>query len=108
MKFLKYITLSALAAAFASTAAFADDKEEKPERKKGGDPAARFAKLDTDKDDKLTVDELKAGMKKNPEMAEKMMKAKDKDKDGKLTKEEFTAKPTRKKGGEGKKKKGAE
>lgn len=108
MKFLKYITLTALAASFASTASFADD-EKKPEPKKGGgDMAARFDKLDSNSDGKLSLDELKAGMKKKPEMAEKMMKAKDKDKDGMLTKEEFTAKPAKKKEGAGKKKKGAE
>lgn len=107
MKFLKYITLSALAASFAATAVFADD-EKKPEPKKGADMAARFTKLDGDSDGKLTLDELKAGMKKKPEMAEKMLKAKDKDKDGTLSKEEFTAKPAKKKDGAGKKKKGAE
>jgi len=112
MKIIKLLSLAAIGAAFSLTAAFADDdKEKKPEKKKA-DPAARFAKLDADSDGKVTADELKAGFKKKPEMAEKMMKAKDKNKDGSLSKEEFTAKRTKKKKdgdagkGKGKKKDG--
>ena len=101
---MKIITLAALAAVFSISAVFAaDDDGKKPEKKKG-DPAARFAKLDADSDGKVTLDEFKAGMKKNSEGAEKMMKAKDRDKDGSLTKEEFTAAPKKKgKGGDKKK-----
>ena len=50
-----------------------------------------------------------ADQEESMRMAEKMLKAKDKDKDGELSKEEFTAKPTKKPDGGGKKKKkGAE
>jgi len=105
MKFPKAITLAAVAAAFASTAAFAEDTK-KPE-KKAADPAARFAKLDKDGNKEVSLDELKAGSKGKPDSAEKMMKAKDKDKNGSLSLEEFSAKPEKKKkeGGEGDKKK---
>jgi len=102
MKFLKSITLSALAAGFACTAALADDDKEKKPEKKHRDPAARFEKLDDNKDGMVTLDELKAGTKKHPEMAERIMKSKDKDNDSQLSKEEFTAEPSRKKGGKGK------
>ena len=60
MKFVKYLTLSALTAAFAATGAFADDDKDKkkPEKKR---PTAdeRFAKADADSDGKVTLDELK-------------------------------------------------
>ena len=78
--------------------------EEEKKAKKKPDPAARFAKLDKDSDCKLSADELKAGFKKKPEMAEKILKAKDKNKDGNLSKEEFVAKRTPKKKGDAAKK----
>jgi Ca2+-binding EF-hand superfamily protein len=104
MKIVKYLTLSAIAAAFTSMAAFAADDAKKPE-KKAADPAARFAKLDANTDGFVDADELKAGFKKKPEMADKLMKAKDKDGDSKLSKEEFTAAPKKKKQDGDKKKK---
>ena len=78
--------------------------EEEKKAKKKPDPAARFAKLDKDSDGKLSAEELKAGFKKKPEMAEKILKAKDKNKDGSLSKEEFVAKRTPKKKGDAAKK----
>ena len=78
-------------------------EEEKKDKKKA-DPAARFAKLDKDSDGKVSAEELKAGFKKKPEMAEKILKAKDKNKDGSLSKEEFVAKRTPKKKGDAAKK----
>ena len=118
MKFLKYLTITALAAAMTSTAAFAQDeggkKEKDGKKPKGGNMEERFAKMDADSDGEVTMDELKAGLKK-PEMAEKMLKAKDTDGNGSLSKDEFTAKRAGGKGkgegkgkGKGKKKKDAE
>ncbi len=83
---------------------FATAAEEEKKAKKKADPAARFAKLDKDSDGKLTAEELKAGFKKKPEMAEKVLKSKDKDKDGSISKEEFVAKRTPKKKGDAAKK----
>ena len=85
MKFVKHLSLTVLAAIFANSA-IAEPV----------DAAARFAKLDRDSDGKVTLDELKAGMKKKPEAADKILKAKDKDSDGSLSTEEFTAKPEKK------------
>lgn len=98
-RILKLISLGAVAAGLSLSAASAADEEKKPAKKKA-DPAARFAKLDKNSDGSVDAEELKAGFKKKPEMAEKMMKRKDKDADGKLSKEEFVAKaaPKKKKG----------
>jgi hypothetical protein len=90
----------------AFSANFATAAEEEKKAKKKADPAARFAKLDKDSDGKLTAEELKAAFKKKPEMAEKILKSKDKNKDGNLSKEEFTAKRTPKKKGDAAKKPG--
>ena len=96
-KLLNALTLGGLMVAFSGAAALAaDDDKKKPEKKKGN-PEARFTKLDANNDGFLDADELKAGFKKKPEMAEKVLKAKDKDDDGKISKEEFLAKPERKK-----------
>jgi hypothetical protein len=104
-KLIKTLTLGSLAAALATSVSLAEPKEdgakdpaaaadsEKPKKKKP-DLAARFVKLDKDSDGFVSAEELKAGFKKKPEMAEKMMKRKDKNSDGKLSKEEFVAKPT--------------
>lgn len=95
-RILKLISVGAVAAGLSLSAASAADEEKEPAKKKA-DPAARFAKLDTNSDGSLDADELKAGFKKKPEMAEKLMKRKDKDADGKLSKEEFVAKAAPKK-----------
>ena len=64
------------------------------------------------KDGGITLEEIKVNpyWKKQPEAAAKMFKNKDKDANGKLSKEEFTAKPApkKKKEGQPKKKKGAD
>ncbi len=100
---LTILAVSGVAAVFAATSAIAAEEEKKAKKK--ADPAARFAKLDKDSDGKLSAEELKAAFKKKPEMAEKVLKAKDKNKDGSISKEEFVAKrtPKKKKGDDAKK-----
>ncbi|MCP4846815.1 MAG: EF-hand domain-containing protein [Verrucomicrobiaceae bacterium] len=99
---LTILAMCGVVAGFAAN--FATAAEEEKKAKKKADPAARFAKLDKDSDGKITAEELKAGFKKKPEMAEKILKAKDKNKDGNLSKEEFVAKRTPKKKGDAAKK----
>ena len=104
---MKKIILSIFAVGMALTAFTASSvvaAEEDKKDKKKADPAARFAKLDKNSDGKVSAEELKAGFKKKPEMAEKILKAKDKNKDGSLSKEEFVAKRTPKKKGDAAKK----
>jgi hypothetical protein len=101
---LRILAVGGIAAVFASTSAIAAEEEKKAKKK--ADPAARFAKLDKDSDGKLSAEELKAAFKKKPEMAEKILKSKDKNKDGNLSKEEFVAKRTPKKKGDAAKKPG--
>lgn len=72
--------------------------EDKEEPKKKPDPEKVFARLDADKDGKLSLAEFvgkKEGEKKT--QAEKAFGRKDKDSDGSLTKEEFLAPPKKKK-----------
>lgn len=92
---MKRILCALVGAAFLSASvSFAAD-EEKPKKK--ADPAKVFARLDKDKNEKLTLAEFvgkREGEKKTK--AEAAFKRKDKDKDGSLTKEEFAAKPTKK------------
>ncbi len=76
-------TLAALAVA-STFAIGADDAKPKP------DPAAMFAKKDTNSDKSLSLDEFKAGAK-DPAKSEEQFKKKDKDGDGKLSLEEFSA-----------------
>ena len=99
---MKSILLTLLAVPFLAVSVHAQDKPAaapgaKPEKPKM-DPAAAFAKLDTNGDKSVSLDEMKAGPmgKKDPAKAEEMFKKKDKDADGKLTLEEFSAKPEKK------------
>ena len=104
---MKKIILSIFAVGMALTAFTASSvvaAEEEKKAKKKADPAARFAKLDKNSDGKVSAEELKAGFKKKPEMAEKILKTKDKNKDGSLSKDEFVAKRTPKKKGDAAKK----
>lgn len=78
------ITTLALAA-FAVTPILAGDKDVKHT------PEEKLAKLDTDKDGKVSLDEFKAGMQKDPEKAEAKFKKKDADHDGFVTLEEMKA-----------------
>ena len=57
------------------------------------DPAEIFKKLDSNSDNSISLDEMKAGPmgKKDPVKAEEAFKKMDKDSDGKVTLEEFKA-----------------
>lgn len=56
------------------------------------DPAARFDKLDTNSDGKLTLDELKAGLKgKAVDHADKIFAKMDANSDGSVSKDEYVA-----------------
>ena len=61
------------------------------------DPAAAFAKLDTNADKTLSLDEFKASprFKKDASKADGAFKRMNKSGDGKMTLEEFSAKPER-------------
>ena len=72
-----------LLAVLAISSAFALAKEKQ-------DPAEGFKKLDTNSDNKVSLEEFLLG-KKNPEKAKESFKSKDKDGDGSLTLEEFSA-----------------
>lgn len=83
-------TLAALAVV--TSFSFAADEAKKPAagEKPKADPAAVFAKKDTNGDKSLSLDEFKAGAK-DAAKAEETFKKKDKDGDGKLSLEEFSA-----------------
>ncbi len=101
MKNILTSIIAVAALSFAVTTASAA-KPGKGEKKKG-DPAAMFAKIDSNSDGSISLDEWKAGPagKKDAVKAEEVFKKKDKDSDGKLTKEEAAGGA----GGEKKKKK---
>ncbi|MDZ4288058.1 MAG: hypothetical protein U0984_08870 [Prosthecobacter sp.] len=88
MKFILSLTALALAA---STTFAADDAKGKGEGKR--DPEAMFKRLDSNNDGSISKDEWNAApfAKKDADGAAKRFTAKDKDSDGKLTKEEFAA-----------------
>jgi len=101
MKTIYLATL--LAFTVASAYAGPDDKPKGP----GGDkprpdPAAMFAKVDTNSDGKISLEEFLASPrgKKDPVKAEEAFKRMDKDSDGSLTPEEM-APPKRPEGGPG-------
>ena len=99
---MKSITTILAALAVGTTLSIAADEKPaapaKPEAAKPAagaekpkpDPAAAFAKKDTNNDKSLSLDEYKAGAK-DPAKAEEAFKKKDKNADGKLTLEEFSA-----------------
>ncbi len=95
---MKTLITAIAAFAFAGSLALAEDAKPKADKPKR-DPAQAFAKLDTNKDGKLTMDEFKASpmAKKNPDRAETAFKRRDKDGDGSLTAEEFATRPAKKK-----------
>ncbi len=97
---------------FCSVSVAAEEEKKKSDKKPKKTPAERFQWLDKNKDGGITLEEIKVNLywKKQPEAAAHMFKNKDKDANGKLSKEEFTAKPTpkKKKEGQPKKKKGAD
>ncbi len=96
---LRMLICGVVALAVVAGSAMAKDDAKKEGAKKPKRTAEEIFKArDKDGDGKLTLEELKAKVKK-PERAarlEKMFKAKDKDGDGALTLEEFKAKPERK------------
>ena len=78
--------LTAVAVSFGAASAYAADAKDKPK----ADPEAAFKKMDANSDGSLTEAEVVG--KKTGEMADKakaMFARLDKDKDGKLTLEEF-------------------
>ncbi len=88
--------LTSLAAVLALTVSLQAADEKKPADAAAGakpkmDPAAAFAKKDTNADGKLSKDEFMA-KQKDAAKAETMFTAKDKDKDGSVSKEEYMAK----------------
>jgi Ca2+-binding EF-hand superfamily protein len=91
------LVLSVACLVAVGTASAADKKAEKPKVS----PEERFNKLDTNKDGFIDEKEFLASMK-DQEKAEKawkaLLKAKDKDGDGKISKEEYFAKPEKKGG----------
>jgi len=68
-------------------------------------PKRSFEEVDTNQDGKVSLAEFVVGVK-NEERATKHFNRKDKDQDGSLTEEEFTAKGKKGKGKKGKGKKG--
>ena len=97
---------------FSSLGIAAEEEKKKSDKKPKKTPVERFQWLDKDKDGGVTLEEIKVNpyWKKQPEAAAKMFKNRDKDADGKLSKEEFVAKqqPKNKKTDQPKKKKGTE
>lgn len=92
--------------AIASTVTFAEEAPKK-EGKKKPDPAKAFAKLDTDSNGSISLDEFKASPKgaKDPAKAEKAFAKMDADSSGGISLEEFSAPPKPNHDGGGKKKK---
>jgi hypothetical protein len=88
------ILVALLASASLALAADAPAKPKKPV-----DKAAQFAKMDADKDGKVTKDEFLASAKDDAAKAKKadQFAKLDKDKDGSLTLDEFKAPPAPKK-----------
>lgn len=82
---MKSLITTLTAFAVAATFAVAADAE-----KKKADPAAVFAKKDSNSDKSVSLDEFKAGAK-DAAKAEESFKKKDKNGDGKLSLEEFSA-----------------
>jgi Ca2+-binding EF-hand superfamily protein len=80
-----------VAAAFATTNAFAQQPNPEPKKELSA-AAGRFAKMDTDKDGKISLAEFTAAAKK-PENASKAFTNRDTDKDGSLSEKELSAKP---------------
>lgn len=87
------IITTALVAAFTLTSIGTTRAEEGAKKKP--DPAAKFAKLDTDKNGSLSKEEFSAKAK-TPAKAEKQFTKLDANKDGALSLEEFSAKPQKK------------
>ena len=89
----KLITILAALAVTVSFATAADAAKKEAKKAGGASPEERFKKLDTNGDGFLSLDELKASPQgqKDPSKCEAMLKAKDKDGDGKLSPEEFAA-----------------
>ena len=87
------------AMALAATLSFGQDQPAAPKKGPGGPPKDRpspekiFEKLDTTKDNSLSLDEFKAGPlgKKDPAKAEEIFKKIDTDNSGALSLEEFKA-----------------
>lgn len=96
MKKTNYIITTALVAAFTlvgvsmSRAEDAPQKDTKPAAKKKADPAAKFAKLDADKNGSISKEEFSAKAK-DAAKAEAAFAKKDANKDGSLSPEEFAA-----------------
>ncbi|MEO8350891.1 MAG: EF-hand domain-containing protein [Chthoniobacteraceae bacterium] len=87
---MKTLITAIAAFAFAGSLALAADEKPNAETPKR-DPAKAFAKLDTNSDGKLSMDEFKESpmAKKNPDRAEASFKRRDKNSDGSLSAEEF-------------------
>lgn len=78
---------------FTNSATFAADKAEK----KRPEPDVLFKRLDTNNDEKLSKDEVKASKGKLSERVDEVFKRLDKDNDGFISKAEFKAIAMRKK-----------
>lgn len=85
-------TVILVTAAFAATSAFAQQPTPEPKKEAPAAGESRFAKMDTDKDGKISLAEF-TGAAKKPENASKAFTKKDTDKDGSLSKKELAAKP---------------
>lgn len=99
---MRRLLLAGLIVSIGSFSAFAADDDPKKEEKKprptfGGDPEARFKKMDTDSDGKVTKEEFKKsfgklgglGKSKSGDMTDKLFDRMDTDKDGKITLDEY-------------------
>lgn len=79
--------------AIAASFSYGEEPAAKPQKPKAPNPEAMFKKLDTNKDDSLSLDEFKASPrgKKDPVKAEAAFKKMDTDASGGLSLAEFKA-----------------
>jgi len=102
MKKANYIITTAIVAAFTLSGVAVSQAEDAPKKKP--DPAAKFAKMDTDKNGSISKEEFTAKAK-DAAKAEAAFTKKDANSDGSLSPEEFAAGGAKKEGGKKKEKK---